>query len=148
MYRIQKKDRFEGRWLGMPKQRGRFVFHLRFWVICAALLFVIFLPLFRAQEHQAQKQREQLAALQQEQYEGILHSERLKNQIENAETDSFREREARRRYGYVMPGIIRFTAEGAVAAPEQDAVAVFAAPEDAAPQTGETTDKDWANFNR
>lgn len=131
----------------MPKQRGRFVFHLRFWVICAGLLFVIFLPFFRTQDHQAQKQREQLAALQQEQYKETLRGEHLKDQIENSETDSFREREARRRYGYVMPGVIRFTTEGSLPAPEQDAVAVFAAPEvGGAPQAGEPADKDWANF--
>ncbi len=111
MYRIQKNHNLEGRWAGMPNPKGRVVFQFRFWVLCAVLLVVIFLPIFSKQNGQLASQQGALAELQQQVYEETMRGERLKQQLVNSETDGFREREARQRYGYVMPGVVRFMAE-------------------------------------
>lgn len=145
MHRITEAYSYEGRWPGMPKPRTRVVFQLRFWLICAGLLFIVFIPIFRSQDFQAQRQREELNKLWQESYDETMRGERLKEQLKYAETDSFRAREARRRYGYVMPGVIRFVAEEVLGTNAVGAVGMeWGAPQ--APQTVEAQDEDWSNF--
>jgi len=101
-------------------------------------MLVIFIPIFRGQNALALRQQEQLNQLRIEVYNEAMRSDRLRDQIRTAETLAFREREARRRYGYVRPGVIRFVAE----APSAEWPQAVNAPADSA----ETLDKDWANF--
>ena len=134
----------------MPKPR-RVVFKFRFWVLCAGLLFVFFIPVFRAQNGQAVAQQAQLEQLRKELYTEATRGDRLRDQIRVSETDSFREREARRNYGYVRPGVIRFVAEEMLT-DDAGAFAVYSGgeqdvPEDSPTDYEETLDKDWSNFN-
>ena len=119
----------------MPKPGKRVEFQLRFWFICAGLMLVIFIPIFRGQNMQAAQQQEQLIQLQEEAYTEALRGDRLREQIRTAGTAGFREREARRRYGYVRPGVIRFVAE--------EASLTYA---DVPMDPEEELDKDWTNF--
>jgi len=98
-------------------------------------MLVIFIPIFRGQNMQAAQQQEQLIQLQEEAYTEALRGDRLREQIRTAETAGFREREARRRYGYVRPGVIRFVAE--------EASLTYA---DVPMDPEEELDKDWTNF--
>jgi len=98
-------------------------------------MLVIFIPIVRGQNAQALRQQEQLSQLQEEMQAEAMRSDRLRDQIRTAETSGFREREARRRYGYARPGVIRFVAE-------EGTLAYTDVPIGA----DETLDKDWANF--
>ena len=119
----------------MPKPGNRVQFQLRFWFICAGLMLVIFIPIFRGQNTQALRQQEQLSQLQEEAYAEAMRGDRLRDQLRTAETAGFREREARRRFGYARPGVMRFVAEeGALGYTDIRVDPV------------ETLDKDWANF--
>jgi len=123
----------------MSQPKGRVVFRFRFLVICAALLVVIFIPVFRSQDSHARQQRQQLESLQEENYTEVMREAKLRDQLKLTETDGFREREARRRYGYGMPGVMRFVAaEGTNEAPVAGE----------APAAGDepVLDKDWSNF--
>jgi len=103
-------------------------------------MVIVFVPIFYGQNAQALRQQEQLDQLQAEAYAEAMRSDRLRDQIRTAETPGFREREARRRYGFVRPGVIRFVAEeGLLAYPAEEPAAVPLDPD-------EELDKDWANF--
>jgi len=119
----------------MPKPGNRVQFQFRFWLICAGLMLVIFIPIFRGQNAQALRQQEELTQLQDEMRVEAMRGDRLRDQIRTAETPGFREREARRRYGYVRPGVIRFVAE--------EAALDYA---DIPIDSEETLDKDWSSF--
>jgi len=95
----------------MPKQGNRVEFRLRFLFICAALMLVASVFLFRGQEAQTLRLQDQLAQLQAEEYAEGLRGDRLRDQIQMSETAGFREREARRRFGYVRSEVTRFVAE-------------------------------------
>ena len=95
----------------MPNSRGRTKFQPRFWLLCVALLFMIFIPLFRSQNGNTRTQTERLTELKRVQYEAEMYGEKLKYQLENAESAGFRERVARQQYDYAMPGGVRFMAE-------------------------------------
>ncbi len=140
-YRIRRDNQLERGWIGMQKPRGRFQFQLRFWIICWCLMVVTFVSMFSSLDIKARQQQEQLDKLQQVSYAETVRSERLKAQLLSAETDSFREREARRRYGYVRPGTIRFIFDPGTV----DTQPVRSEVE---PETTETiqTQTDWSNF--
>jgi cell division protein FtsB len=107
------------------------MFQLRFWLLCAGLMVMVFVPIFRGPESRARLQQERLDQLRQEVSREAMQGDRLRNRIKMAEKNDYREREARRLYGYVRPGVIRFVAEGAGNDP-------FVSPE--------ILDKDWAHF--
>lgn len=138
----------------MPKIKRRVVFRLRFWVLCAALLFIIFVPIYNSQNRLAEEKKQQLEELQQQQYQEAMRGDELRRQLEYSDTDAFRAREARRSYGYVLPGSIRYVAEDSFGAPDVQAVPVMAVqeetmqPDGAVPSATQqpALDKDWGNF--
>ena len=140
----------------MPKKANRVEFRLRFGLICAALMCVAFIALFRGQDASALRQQKQLAELQEEAYAEGLRGDRLRNQLQAAETAGFREREARRRFGYVRKGVIRFVADGpSMNSPDEEPSGVPFDSGEAAEslemmettvETIEVTDKDWASL--
>jgi len=95
----------------VPKQGKRVEFRLRFLFLCAALMLAASVLMFRGQDAQVLRLQDQLAQLQAEEYAEGLRGDRLRDQIQLSETAGFREREARRRFGYVRSGITRFVAE-------------------------------------
>ena len=111
MRRIVTKNSYEREWTGMPKKGNRVEFRLRFWFICAALMLVASVFLFRGQDARVLRLQEQLAQLQAEEHAEGLRGDRLRDQIQTSETAGFREREARRRFGYVRSNVTRFVAE-------------------------------------
>ena len=133
----------------MPNPAKRVMFRLRFLFICAGLMLVVFLSIFHGQNAQALRQQEQLSQLQTEAYAETMRGDRLRDQIRMAETMGFREREARRRYGYVRPGVIRFVAEeGLPAHPAEQGPPIYVGEQPPADffDPEEELDKDWANF--
>lgn len=146
----------------MPKVKRRIVFRLRFWVLCAAVLLVIFVPIYNTQNRLAEEKKQQLEALQQQQYQEAMRGDELRRQLEYSDTDAFRAREARRSYGYVLPGSIRYIAEESFGAPDVQAVPVLAVQGETMQPNGASTtdtqgavpsatqepvlDKDWGNF--
>ncbi|MCL2544470.1 MAG: hypothetical protein FWE77_00980 [Clostridia bacterium] len=112
-------------------------------------MLVVFLSIFHGQNAQALRQQEQLSQLQTEAYAETMRGDRLRDQIRMAETMGFREREARRRYGYVRPGVIRFVAEeGLPAHPAEQGPPIYVGEQPPADffDPEEELDKDWANF--
>ena len=85
-------------------------------------------------------QQEQLEQLQAEATIEAMREERLKDQLRAADSAGFREREARRRFGYVRPGTRRFVADEPWAG--YPGVEPAFAPVD----PNEALDKDWGNF--
>jgi cell division protein FtsB len=132
----------------MPDQRQPLTFRPRFLLICAAAMVAIFIPIFRSQDGEAQSQQAKLWTLQNEQYAEVTRGEAIKDQLQKAETNAFREREARRRYGYAMPGSIRFVLEDLqLPLPLEELRPVFEVLPESAPAAEEAEEKDWSNFN-
>lgn len=124
----------------MPKQGRRVEFQLRFWFICAALMLIATVVVFRGQDAKAQRLQEQLTQLQEEEYAEGLRGDRLRGQIQMSETAGSRERDGRRRFGYVRPGVTRFVAEN----PPMDFP--DGEPLDASLDSVLSVSNDWASF--
>ena len=92
----------------MPKQAKRARLPLRFWVIGSIVIILLFVPALRRQQDTLTAQQQEIRDLQQQNYEESMRSDQIRAQIAAAGTDRFIEQEARRRYGYMMPGEIRF----------------------------------------
>lgn len=146
----------------MPKVKRRIAFRLRFWVLCVAVLFAIFVPIYNTQNRLAEEKKQQLEALQQQQYQEAMRGDELRRQLEYSDTDAFRAREARRSYGYVLPGSIRYVVEESFGVHDVQAVPALAVQGEAVQLDGANTaatqgtvpnatqepalDKDWGNF--
>lgn len=96
----------------MPRQRQRrLVLRPRFWLLTLIPAFIIFYTTYQSRTKRIDEQAQLLQSLNQQVYDASMEEVALQNQLSQVGTDPYIEQQARREYGYLKPGEIRFVVD-------------------------------------